>query len=704
MLDYIVPIIISAVMAHNFTASTPELTFTPEETYKDSYSVEVKGKENSRVFVNGIEVATLKSNGKAYIDLNTSGAYGSTKDFQISLKNKNNQETQTLSFSIDKIEPQTSRLNAIKLLRQSSFTSYETQIDEVMINGEIAWIKKQLSTIGDLDDPNDDKYGYLDSLTRMLNKIDSATYTQAVVDNPFTKFPEYDTPNANSIFSRSIWWQKALHNEDQLRQRIAYALSQLVVASQDGSASFTYRGESLANYYDILVRNSFGNYRKLLKDVTMSASMAEYLTYIGSSKENNSTAPDENYARELMQLFTIGLYELNDDGTKKLNANDSAIPIYTQDDVSEMARVFTGFSLGFNEGISPTFRNTRYTDAYHYAHSWLLPIQVQSHHEKFHDYKEKTVLGQSIAADLSPEAGIDRAIDILMSNNNMAPHVCRSLISRLVTSNPTPEYMTRVVKVFNDNGAGVKGDLKATIRAILTDKEAREKATSNSFGKVDEYNLVTTHYMSAFKIKAPTTRKIANTDFKDKYWIAQNTQYYHQSPMNAPSVFNFYSPEYVPSDTDFSSENLVAPEFEQRSNNELMSFSDYIQFSINRDPDNEEWQYVGSYHGFSIDLTEVREYFSMQVDGNSSCEFYNLNVRKNGYDQKVVSEHGKIAIDKLIDYLDNLLMGGIMPDYEKARIKEHLLTSSLKDVRQAENIIRRAIQGIIMSPSYMVLK
>jgi hypothetical protein len=175
--------------------------------------------------------------------------------------------------------------------------------------------------------------------------------------------------------------------------------------------------------------------------------------------------------------------------------------------------------------------------------------------------------------------------------------------------------------------------------------------------------------------------------------------------MNAKSVFNFYSPEYVPSDLDFASENFVAPEFAQRSNNELISFSDWILFTLKRTPDN-QYAYAGNFHGLSTDLTEIKEYFSIQVDGNTNLEFYNLNERnKNGFDQRRVGEDGKIAIDKLIDYLDNLLMGGIMPDYDKATLKEHLSTANIQvKYGQADNIIRRAIEGIIMSPSYMVLK
>ena len=722
MLDYIVPIITAAIMAHNFTSSTPELTSVPDATYKDSYTVEVNGKENSRVFLNGIEVATLKSDGKVYIDLNTSGAYGTTKDFQISLKNKNNQETQALIFSIDKVQAQISRLKAIKLLRQASFTSHETQIEEVMIRGEDAWIDKQLATVGDLDVIDDKKFGYLESMTRFLHKSDPATYPESLFADPYSAFPETPDGLRLKVFNRSIWWQKALHNEDQLRQRVAYALSQILVVGQEGSGHLGFRGEAAAHYYDILVEHAFGNYGELLKDISMNATMADYLTFIASSKENNETgiAPDENYARELMQLFSVGLYELNDDGTRELGADKFPIPTYTQDDVSEMARVFTGWALSSNH--YEITKNTKYDNIQNYMHSFILPIRSFNDGE-FHDDGEKTVLGETIEAGLTPEGDIDRAIEILMANKNIGPHVCRELINRLVTSNPTPEYMSRVVAKFNNNGNGVKGDLKATIKAILIDDEARLASSSVYYGKVDEYMLLTTHYLSSLNVKPYPIIHYLDTEMEDTYWFTPETLYYHQVPLGASSVFNFYSPEYVPNDISFTKDGLVAPEFEQRTSDELMSFENFLSFILRQNK--YEYKYIdtldgsefidmltwaqnhkvshANFQGLYIDTTNFYEEFSMFVDGDKERRFDNLNDSAT----KTVSEHGKVAIGKLVDYLDNHFTGGTMPKDYKDELTAYLQTSNLHTNRihfQAQNIVKSAIRAIIMSPSYMVLK
>ncbi len=625
----------------------------------------------------------------------------------------------TTSEAKEVILKPTDRLNALKLLRQAAFTSDEEHISYIMKNGEEAWIDKQLNIAGDLDRADDKKYGYLESMTRFLHKSDPVTYPETLFNNPFSAYPETVDSLRLKIFNRSIWWQKALHNEDQLRQRIAYALSQLVVVSKEGSGHLTFRGEAAAHYYDILVKHSFGNYGDLLKEVSMNASMADYLTFLASSKADTvkGTAPDENYARELMQLFSVGLYELNNDGTKKLN-NGFPVPVYTQDDVSEMARVFTGWSLSSNH--YEIKRNSNYTDTHNYAHSFILPIRSFNAGE-FHDFETKMILGKIIPADLTPEEDMKAAIDILMANDNIGPHVCRELINRLVTSNPTPDYMSDVVAVFNDNGSGEKGDLKATIKEILTHTEARDTSSSTTFGKVDEYMLLTTHYLSSLNVKSLPLFYYLGTEMKDSYWFTPDTQYYHQVPLAAPSVFNFYSPEYVPNDADFSDTGLVAPEFEIRTNNGLISFANFISFNLNHDKygyaqnsnftDMTAWAKEkkitnGSFAGLYIDNTAIYEQFSIFVDGDKECKFLNLND-DSAPNSKILSDKGVEAIVKLIDYLDNHFTGGVMTQEYKDELKRHLLTSSYgKNVigSQAKNIVETAIRAIIMSPSYMVIK
>ncbi len=725
MLDYIVPILASIII-QSFINSTPQLTMTPTEAFSNTVSVEVNGKKNSRVFVNGVEVAIIEEDGHVIIDLDTSGADGS-KDFEITLHDNANHISKTLSFSLEKTA--ITRKDAIKLLRQAAFVSDESHIDYIMANGEKAWINDQLNTISDEDDLTDEKYGYLESMTRFLNKNNNDLYPSSLYTNP-AAYPEVKDSQRLKIFNRSIWWEKALHNEDQLRQRVAYALSQLIVVGKEGSSHLGMRGEGAAHYYDILVKHAFGNYGDLLKEVSVNPIMADYLTYVASSKDNNitGTAPDENYARELMQLFSVGLYELNDDGTKKLDDEDFPIPTYTQDDVSEMARVFTGWALSSNDYRThyedgtriKLNRNNSYSDTHNYAHSFILPIRDEFAGE-YHDYESKTILGQIISSGLTPKEDIKAAVDILMANDNIGPHVCRELINRLVTSNPTPQYMSDVVSVFNDNGKGEKGDLKATIREILTHSEARNVSLSNTYGKVDEFMLLTTHYLSSLNVKALPLFYYLGTEMKDTYWFTPDTQYYHQVPLKAPSVFNFYSPEYIPNDASFSDIGLVAPEFEIRTNNGLIAFANYISYNLNQDKykyaqnskftDIATWAREkkinnGSYGGLYIDTTKIYKKFSMFVDGDEERKFLNLNDNSTA-NSKVISIKGNEAIVNLIDYLDNHFTGGMMTQEYKDELKRHLATSSVGKNYigvQAMNIVETAIRGIIMSPAYMVIK
>lgn len=650
--------------------------------------------------------------------------------------------TSTSSTSVDKnvtsptdnnVTHTMDRAKAIKLLRQASFVSNEGNISYIIDNGYESWIDNQLSIVGDLDNNTDTKYGYLESLLRFLNTTDPTRYPTSIITDPYNNLEEYPDSSRLAIFSNSIWWQKALHNEDQLRQRVAYALSQLLVVSKESPAggALNMRGEALAHYYDILVEYSFGNYHDLLKEITLSPAMPYYLTFIGSSKENNvtGTAPDENYARELMQLFTIGLYELNIDGTKKLGSGGNPIPTYTQDDVSELAKVFTGWDWQSRKVKGDQgFYHTSYGSTNYYAHSLVVPVKFNS---DYHEYSAKTVLGETISAGLDGEADIDRVIEILMTNPNMAPHVSRHLIMRLVTSNPTPNYIQRVAQVFNNNGQGVKGDLKATVRAILMDPEARGINQVANFGKVEEFTLVTTHFLSTFNVKplpfftfSMKSTPGVSSRFENTYWFNPTTQFYPQSALKADSVFNFYSPEFVPSDSYFANNSLVSPEMEIRTNNSMIGFSKmfFVLFNYEKyrminlglyNPSNAttmlEWTTnanptSGGFKHLYLDLTDLYEYFEMQVDGDNDGDFLNLNSTQTGHKQET-GTIGVEATSKLVDYLYNRMIGGTMPADYKSELMNHLESINSHDKpKKAEKIIRTIIRIIATSPLYMVIK
>ncbi|WP_051563685.1 DUF1800 domain-containing protein [Enterovibrio calviensis] len=329
------------------------------------------------------------------------------------------------------------------------------------------------------------------------------------------------------------WWKHALHAEDQLRQRMAYALSQIFVVSDKGVAA---RRDVVVNYYDILVNNALGNFRTLMEEASLSLAMGLYLTMKDSKKANPAlnTYPDENYAREIMQLFSLGLWELNINGTPVLNANGKRIPTYTQRDVSELARVFTGWV-----GVDPLKQMRAKTDN--------------------HDFGAKVVLGTQFDEGQSARKDMSLALDMLFEHHNTPPFISTLLIKRFVTSNPRPEYVERVARIFIDNGEGVRGDLKAVLFAILTDEDA-----VNQIGKGDSAIEQRQHFGSVKEpilAMAQISRGLG-VDTTESVWrdFFRTERTFGQAPLAAASVFNFYTPDYAPRG-EISEKGMTAPEF-----------------------------------------------------------------------------------------------------------------------------------------------
>ncbi|RYD23961.1 MAG: DUF1800 family protein [Verrucomicrobiaceae bacterium] len=379
------------------------------------------------------------------------------------------------------------------------------------------------------------------------------------------------------------WWNRALGTQaiypggppaqyDPVRQRVAYSLSQIfVVSDRPETLAVEFRG--MANYYDMLVRNSLGNYRDLLFDVATHPVMGFYLSHVKNKKGNpaTNTFPDENFAREVMQLFSIGLWELNPDGTRKVDeVTGKHIPTYTNVDITNFARVFTGLSYG---PISETN-----FEVYHNPPKWLIPMRG---HDFQHDLAPKTLLrGATTPARTasSPDVGtatmldVNAAIDNLFNHPNVGPFIGRQLIQRLVTSNPSPAYIGRVSAAFADNGSGVRGDMKAVIRAILLDPEARDgaKLADPHWGKPREPFLRCVNYGRAFNAKS------SGVDF---YQVSQFNFDQQQQPYNSPSVFNFYLPNYLPPG-EVGDAGLVAPEFQILNATTAVSSPNYFYNSI----------------------------------------------------------------------------------------------------------------------------
>lgn len=358
----------------------------------------------------------------------------------------------------------------------------------------------------------------------------------------------------------AVAWRHLIASPDTLRQRLTLALSEIVVVGLDG-VNTAWRAFAGAAWLDLLESHAFGNVRGLLQDVSTSLQMGVYLTYRGNAKANaaTGTVPDENYARELMQLFTIGLTELNEDGTPRL-VGGQPVETYGQDDITGLARVFTGWDQDLAGG------NTDRPD-YHRR-----PMtQVAARYET----GAKTFLGITVAAGATAASGLTAALDRLFAHPNIGPFWARQLIQRLVTSNPSPAYVQRVARVFANDGQGVRGNLRAVVRAILLDDEARSDVSlaSTTAGKLREPILRLTAWARAFGATSPSDAWAIGITSNPGTALGQ-------SPLRSPSVFNFFRPGYVPPGSSLAALGLVAPEFQIANESSVVGYLNYMQTTI----------------------------------------------------------------------------------------------------------------------------
>ena len=436
------------------------------------------------------------------------------------------------------------------------------------------------------------------------------------------------------------WWQNAVGAPDQLRQRVAFALSEIMVASGAGPGE---RPFGLSGYMDLLCQDAFGNFRTLLQDVTLSPEMGTFLNVAGNEVGDPTTGthPDENYAREAMQLFTIGLDELNPDGTPQLDANGQPIPTYTQDTVTSFARVYTGWTYAPAAGKAASW-----TD----APNWLAPMVAFA---KYHDTGAKTLLnGVNVPAGGTAASDLKAAMDNLFNHPNVGPFFCRQLIQKLVTSNPSPGYVYRVASAFDNDGHGRRGDLRAVLLAILTDYEARDAgwATGRDYGKQREPVIRLANVMRAFNA-AP-----AGSVFP----LIVTTDSLGETPLQAPSVFNFFSPAYtVPG--PIAARGLVAPEFQITTESTAIS---------------------------------------------SANEMYDLIYQGLGAKGKIVLDLSALEAlaaspDQMTAYLNGLLMAGKM-----SAAMQNILTTAISSI-PADNTLERAHSALLIvatSPEFVIQK
>ncbi len=455
---------------------------------------------------------------------------------------------------------------------------------------------------------------------------------------------------------RDAWWDIATFGKDQLRQRVAFALSEIFVISINNGALLT-QADSRMSYYDALVKNAFGNFETLLQDVTLHPSMGKYLSYLGNPKGDpvKGTHPDENYARELMQLFTIGLYELNLDGTRKL-LNDKPIPTYTQKDIREMAKVFTGLT---------DQNGTFFIADGEISHASNIKPMIAM--DEYHDRTEKTILGQNIPAGGDTVSDINQALHILFMHPNTAPFISKQLIQHLVTSNPSRLYVKRVATVFNNNGSGIRGDMKAVIKAILLDKEAlRNDIHPANFGKFREPLLFFTHLFRAFN--ASNEQHILKQKSKPLYQYASfnfngTDMTQQEGPLEALTVFNYFTPDDAP--FALKQQGLLAPELTIYGKDGI---DDVLMGIINK-------------NGFIYDTYDL----SINLDLRQE-KAYVTNKNFTG----------------LLNHLDLLLTAGAMSNTTKSTILAYL--NNAKDDEgnplSIEQLSRYAIALVITSPDY----
>jgi uncharacterized protein (DUF1800 family) len=340
-------------------------------------------------------------------------------------------------------------------------------------------------------------------------------------------------------------WQQWLYSPAQLRARVAFALSQIMVVS---NIAPELNGPAMGSYIDMLNRNAFGNYRKLLEDVTLHPAMGYYLNMLESEKEDPDKGrhPNENYAREVLQLFSIGLVQLNPDGTLKKDAEGKTTPTYDEETVKGFAKAFSGWSFGGRDTAKP--------DTFHSGEeAWTIPMQAWA--SRHSTAPKKLLNGTMLPAGQTPQQDMAQALDNIFNHPNVGPFIARRLIQRLVSSNPSPEYVERVATIFNNNGTGTRGDLKAVVSAIVLDIEARATNTaSTNVGKLREPVIRLANLMRLVNAKSDQgTNRIHYLDNAD-FGLGQ-------SPFLAPSVFNFYSPDFR-APGEIAKAGLVSPEFQ----------------------------------------------------------------------------------------------------------------------------------------------
>lgn len=501
-----------------------------------------------------------------------------------------------------------------------------------------------------------------------LNSPSMGILTQTIYDKAVDRFVA-NGGNEDDYFGpywphfQYAWWESNIGNQDLLRQRIALALSEILVISRNSNIG-DY-GVGLGDYYDVLKDNAFGNFRNMLREVTLHPMMGIYLSHYNNPKSNpeENINPDENFAREIMQLFSIGLYELNLNGSYVLDGSGSRVPTYDNDDIKEFAKIFTG--LGTADVMENPWGVTPQFGVGHYLAVKNIPMVM---YEEFHEPGVKYLLNdQVVPSGQSGMQDIDAAIDNLFNHKNVGPFLAIRLIQQLVKSNPSPGYISRVSAAFN-NTKGVRGDMKAVIKTILLDEEARSCSWINN--------------PSSGKLIAPMIRYFnvsrqldLDNEASENWNISYNFyQATGQSVLAAPSVFNFYLPDYVPN-SEFTDAKLMGPEFQIHNSATSIDF-------INE-----------------VDLWTFPQYYSMLNTWEEGMEGRALDFEALKYYAK--------DSEVLINQLDKLFTHGQLSNETKQLIInaiDPIVNGWNDDFQYTDLRVKMALYLLLISPDYTILK
>ncbi|WPB55974.1 DUF1800 domain-containing protein [Xylophilus sp. GOD-11R] len=427
--------------------------------------------------------------------------------------------------------------DAARFLLQAQFSASDKEIASVRSLGYAGWLATQFDAPAGI------------TAWDWLNQHGYAT-----LDSNLFHFTPYQTDFA-------LWYQ-LVKSPDGVRKRVALALSEIFCVSTNG-VDWYWLSHMMASWWDTLSAGAFGNFRTLLENITLHPAMGKYLNCRGSQKESASgRQPDENFARELMQLMTIGLVKFGWDG-QPLTSGGVPVESYTQDDVVNLARVFTGYDFNLSSAAPTSFNGLSVPDK-NFAR---LPMVVNP---ALHSTLEVKFLGTTIPAGTSAEAARKIALDTLFNHPNVGPFISRQLIQRLVTSNPSRAYVFRVASVFANNGSGVRGDIAATVAAILLDDEARSPASLSTygFGHLREPMVRLVQWARTFGLEsARGSWKLPDQSLSTQLG---------QSPLRSPTVFNFFRPNYTPPNTAIAAGGQLAPEFQIVNESTVSSYLNYM--------------------------------------------------------------------------------------------------------------------------------